>query len=279
MLAGDLTGKKALVTGGGKGLGRGIALVLAQNRVDVTVGDIDKRAADDVGGEIESAGREAISLHMDVSSRISVHQAISEILSRWGRLDILVNNAGVTGAPGWIEAAEDREEDWDLVFAVNLKGIMFCCKEITPHMVGRRYGKIINISSMSGRSISERRQQVEMVRPSHDPYAVSKAGVIRYTQKLASALARHNINVNTVCPGSLVTDFGIEIVRRRQTVEDPTQTGSPEKLREQQVIAGNLFGRELKTEDIGKMVAFLASDDAQNITGQAFHVDGGAVMV
>ena len=224
-------------------------------------------------------GRQAIPLEMDVSSRTSVRQAVSSVLSLWGRLEILVNNAGVTGAPGWVEATEDREEDWDAVLSVNLKGMMFCCKEVAPHMVECGYGKIINISSTAGRSKSDRRDQLAASRPSHAPYAVSKAGVIRYTQKLASSLAPHNINVNTVCPGSLVTDLGVNIVKSRLTREGVPVESSLEELRLQQVIAGTLFGRELTPEDIGKMVAFLASDDSRNITGQAIQVDGGSIMV
>jgi NAD(P)-dependent dehydrogenase (short-subunit alcohol dehydrogenase family) len=278
LLAADLGDKKALITGGGGGLGRGIALVLARLGVDVAIGDIDLQSAMGAATEIEAAGRRALPLSMDVTSRASVRQAVSEVVSRWGQLDILVNNAGVTGAPGWVEADEDREEDWDHVFAVNLKGMMFCCKEATPHMIERRYGKIVNISSTSGRSASERPAQAEMSRPSHAPYAVSKAGVIRYTQKLASALARHNINVNTVCPGSLVTDLGLEIIRSRQ-IKGQSPQGPLEDLRRQQIISGSLFGRELTPEDVGKMVAFLVSDDARNITGQAIQVDGGAIMI
>lgn len=279
MLAADLHGKTALVTGGGKGLGRGIALVLARQGVDVAIGGIDFEAATHTAGELERFGRSAMPLDMDVSSRPSVQRAVAAAVSAWGRLDILVNNAGVTGAPGWMEASEDREEDWDLVLAVNLKGMMFCCKEVASHMVARRSGKIVNISSTAGRSASERRSGLALSRPSHAPYAVSKAGVIRYTQKLASALAQHNINVNAVCPGSLVTELGLNIVRRQQIKGLVPQEVPAEELRAQQVAAANLFGRELTPEDVGNMVAFLSSDDARNITGQAVQVDGGAVMV
>ena len=279
MLAKDLEGKTAVVTGGGKGLGRGIAVTLARSGVDVAVGDVALEAAEEVGESIRELGRESVVVRMDVASRVSVEKAFSTIHSKWGRIDILVNNAAVTGAPGWLEASEDREEDWEACLRVNLMGTMYCCKAVIPSMIARRYGKIINIGSMSGRSATERRDQVAKVRPSHFPYAVTKAGVIRYTQKLASALAQHNINVNTVCPGSLVTDLGVDIVRRRMRMEEASLTGNPDEIRLQQVIQGNLFGRELTVEDVTKVVAFLASDDAQNITGAAYHVDGGAVMV
>ena len=279
MLAKDLEGKTAVVTGGAKGLGRGIAVTLARSGVDVAVGDVALEAAEEVGESIRELGRESVVVRMDVASRVSVEKAFSTIHSKWGRIDILVNNAAVTGAPGWLEASEDREEDWEACYRVNLMGTMYCCKAVIPSMIARRYGKIINIGSMSGRSATERRDQAAKVRPSHFPYAVTKAGVIRYTQKLASALAQHNINVNTVCPGSLVTDFGVDIVRRRMRMEESSLTGNPDEIRLQQVIQGNLFGRELTVEDVAKIVAFLASDDAQNITGVAYHVDGGAVMV
>jgi NAD(P)-dependent dehydrogenase (short-subunit alcohol dehydrogenase family) len=201
------------------------------------------------------------------------------VISCWGQIDILVNNAGVTGAQGWIETNEDRDDDWMACIAVNLMGTMYCCKEVIPHMASRNYGKIINISSMSGRAVSERPDDALLGRPSHFPYAVTKAGVIRYTQKLAPLAAVHNINVNTVCPGSMLTDFGVDIVRRQQHIDDPRASGDPTEVRRQMVINSNLFGRELMPSDVAKMVAFLASDDAKNITGAAFHVDGGAVMV
>ena len=215
---------------------------------------------------------------MDVRSRESVSDGVAAALAAWGQIDILVNNAGVTGAPGWIYASEDRIEDWEACIHVNLYGIMHCCKEVIPHMQERRYGKIVNISSMSGRAVSERPEEVLGSRPSHTPYAVSKAGVIRYTQKLAPALAPHNINVNTVCPGSLVTDFGLDIVRQQQ-VRYPASSQDALAGRREMVARSNLFGRELKTDDVAKMVAFLCSDDTMNVTGAAFHVDGGGVMV
>src|SRR5579859_3546948 len=115
---------------------------------------------------------------------------------------------------------------------------------------------------MSARPVSEKPEDAILGRPSHFPYAVTKAGVIRYTQKLAPVAAAHNINVNTVCPGSLLTDFGMDIVRRQQRVNDESANGAPADVRRQMVINSNLFKRELEPKDVAKMVAFLASDDA-----------------
>jgi NAD(P)-dependent dehydrogenase (short-subunit alcohol dehydrogenase family) len=280
MLGADLEGKTAIVTGGGNGLGRTIVLVLAREGVRVAAADVDADAVHEVASTIEAMGESGIGITMDVRSRESVADGVAATLGAWGQIDILVNNAGVTGAPGWIHASEDRIEDWEECVAVNLFGMMHCCKAVVPHMQQRRYGKIVNISSMSGRAVSERPEDVLGGRPSHTPYAVTKAGVIRYTQKLAPALAPHNINVNTVCPGSLLTDFGLDIVRQQQVRHRP-HLSSQDALaaRREMVTRSNLFGRELKTEDVAKMVAFLCSDDTMNVTGAAFHVDGGGVMV
>lgn len=278
MLGADLEGKTAVVTGGGNGLGKTISLFLAREGVHVAAADVDAVAVGEVASTIEAMGETGLGLTVDVRSRESVSDGVAAALAAWGQIDILINNAGVTGAPGWIYASEDRTEDWEACIAVNLYGMMHCCKAVVPHMRDRRYGKIVNISSMSGRAVSERPEDVLGSRPSHTPYAVAKAGVIRYTQKLAPALAPHNINVNTVCPGSLVTDFGLDIVRQQQA----RSQGSPQDAlaeRRKTVARSNLFDRELTTEDVAKMVAFLCSDDTMNVTGAAFHVDGGGVMV
>ena len=278
MLGADLDGKTAIVTGGGKGLGKSIALLLAREGVRVAAADVDANSVEEVASTVEAMGESGIGISMDVRSRDSVTVGVAATLEEWGQIDILVNNAGVTGAPGWIHADEDRIEDWEECVAVNLFGMMHCCKAVVPHMQRRRYGKIVNISSMSGRAVSERPEDVLGGRPSHTPYAVAKAGVIRYTQKLAPALAPHNINVNTVCPGSLVTDFGTDIVRQ-QHARDHGSSRDALATRREMVTRSNLFGRELTTEDVAKMVAFLCSDDTMNVTGAAFHVDGGCVMV
>ena len=245
--------------------------------VHVAAADVNANSVKEVASTVEAMGAKGIGIRMDVRSRDSVTVGVVATLDEWGHIDILVN-AGVTGAPGWIHADEDRIEDWEECVAVNLFGMMHCCKAVVPHMQRRRYGKIVNISSMSGRAVSERPEDVLGGRPSHTPYAVAKADVIRYTQKLAPALAPHNIKVDAVCPGSLVTDFGLDIVRQQQA-RDPGSTRDALTTRREMVTRSNLFGRELTTEDVAKMVAFLCSDDTMNVTGAAFHVDAGGVMV
>ena len=271
----DLSGKTALITGARGGVGRATALVLAGQGADVALGI--RSAPETVSGlveEVEAAGRRAMVLQMDVTVQSAAEQAVGRILSDWGHLDILVNNASVIAAPGWIERDEDRPENWDVALDVNVKGIVICCQAVAPHMIERRYGKIINISSIVGRPAPGAGGDVTMF-----AYSASKAAVIRYTQCLASLLAPHNVNVNGVAPGPMFTQMGLDFMRQRQR-RNPSLAGRDiEELRREAVIGSNMFGRELLPEDIAKATAFLASDDARNIAGQNIPVDGGLRMV
>ena len=265
----DLTGRTALVTGAGGGIGRGIALVLARQGADVAVADVNGEAAAAVAREVEAAGRRALAVPMDVTSRASVEQGVEAVLARWERLDVLVNNAGVMAAPGWEGAPQEREEDWDLAYQVNVRGVAYCCRAVQPHMVARRAGRIVNIASIAGRR----------GRPPMPHYSASKAAVINFTQALALELAPHGINVNAVCPGLLWTDMWRRIAERFRR-QDPSLAGlEPREVFLRSVAERVPLGQEQTPEDIGKAVAFLASDDARCITGQAVHVDGGAIML
>ena len=248
MLA-DLTGKTAVVTGGGQGIGRGIALVLAQQGADVAVADITRDEPRLVAGEIGDMGRNSVVLRMDVTDREQVEEAMASAIDSLGRVDILVNNAGIGGAG-----------DWERTFAVNVMGVVNSCEAVLPHMKERRYGKIVNIASMAGHA----------PRRLGGAYAASKAAVLRYTKGAAFEQAPHNINVNAVCPGAIWTAFQQKFVV--EGADDPYQAFLE---RYQDTIP---MGRPQSTEDVGKAVAFLVSDDASNITGQCLHVDGGAVL-
>ena len=278
----DLTARTAIVTGGGQGVGRAIALALAKAGADVALADIDVDSAGDVARELRAAGRNAMTLDMDVTSVDSVLAAVQKAIDEWGHVDILVNNAGVVGAPGWIDAPEDRYEDWDLVVSVNLRGVVNCCKAVIPHMTERKQGKIITIASTAARPGGSGSGGVpEFSAPSEKmliPYAVTKAAVMRYTQSLASSLASHNINVNGVAPGPMLTPMGLDITRRRQRGVPELMAREPEDVRSHDIAQATLFKRPLEPSDIGKMIVFLVSEDARNITGQVIPVDGGARM-
>jgi NAD(P)-dependent dehydrogenase (short-subunit alcohol dehydrogenase family) len=263
----DVTGKVAVVTGGGRGIGRGISLVLAQNGADVAVADVNVENAQGVAAEVAELGRRSLAVALDVTDQESVERMVGEVIDRLGRIDILVNNAGVIGAQGWEQREWPNEDDWDFVFAVNVKGIARVTDAVAPHMRERQYGKIINIASVAGRQGS----------PRNPPYNVSKAGVISLTQSQATILAPHNINVNAICPGVIWTPIWERILSR------PAQTPNPGGKSERELFldfveAHTPLGREQTPEDMGNLAAFLASDYAGNITGQSINVSGGFIM-
>src|SRR5579859_7883841 len=147
----DLADRVALVTGGGQGVGRAIALVLAEQGASVAIGDVRLDLASDVLHEIEQIGRKALAVQLDVRTPESIAQAVDSILGRWGQLDILVNNAGVAQATPGADGTVDADAEWRLVIDVNLRGVINCCEVILPRMAARRYGKVINIASTAGK--------------------------------------------------------------------------------------------------------------------------------
>ena len=264
----NVADKIALVTGGGRGIGRGISTVLAQNGADVVAADINLDDALSVAAEVSEIGRQAMAQRVDVTVQESIDNVVDAVMQQFGRIDILVNNAGIIAAPGWEERERPSEEDWDLLYAVNVKGVAGVTESVVPHMKRRRYGKIVNIASIAGRQGS--RTSVA--------YASSKASVINLTQTYALELAEFNINVNSICPGILWTPMWQRIATRFGTVPGDRQGLPPREVFDLHVKQVIPMGREQTPEDIGHAVAFLASDYAKNITGQALNVSGGSHM-
>lgn len=260
----DLSGKAALVTGAGRGIGLAIADLLARQGATVALADIQ---AEVVSKAARSIRGDVLALELDVTATNSVHDAVKAVLDRWGHLDILVCNAGVAAAPGNVGGPE-REEDWDWTFRVNVKGVVHCCGAAAVHMKDRRSGKIVNIASMAGHA----------PRRVGGAYAASKAAVLRYTKGLAVELAPFNVNVNAVCPGAVWTPFQQEGTARRQQANPALAQLDPYEAFVEIYRPTIPLGRPQLPEDIAKAVAFLASDDASNITGQCLHVDGGAII-
>jgi NAD(P)-dependent dehydrogenase (short-subunit alcohol dehydrogenase family) len=281
----DLTGKSALVTGGGQGVGRAIALILAEQGAAVAIGDIDVPRATEVVGEIEATGGRAMTVNLDVCSRDSVRAAVAQVVSAWHGLDILINNAGVARAPASNGQVVEPDDEWHFVMEVNLRGTINCSEAVLPHMAERRYGKIVNIGSTAGKAgdplasvkpspNSKKSAQL----PAASAYSLSKAAIIRYTHLLAASAAPHNVNVNCVCPSRMLTHMGLEIASLAKASEPGLSDADIAERRRLDVLEGNRFGRPLEPVDVAKMVAFLASDDARNITGQSINVDGGFKM-
>lgn len=247
---GKLDGKSAIVTGASRGIGKDIALYLAKEGAKVAVnysGSKDKAEA--VVEEIKAFGGEAFVIQANVDQAEDVQSLVSATLEQFGTIDILVNNAGITRDNLLMRM---KEQEWDDVLDTNLKGVFLCTKAVTRQMMKQRNGRIINITSIVG--VSGNAGQAN--------YVAAKAGVIGLTKSTALELASRNITVNSVAPGFITTDMTDAL---------------PEEVKTQMLSQIPLakFGNP---EDIAKAVAFLASDDANYITGQTLHVNGGMYM-
>jgi NAD(P)-dependent dehydrogenase (short-subunit alcohol dehydrogenase family) len=262
-----LEGKVAVVTGGGSGIGRGIVLCMAREGADVAIPDIQLENAREVAKEVEALGRRTLALPMDVTRASDAPGMLARVREELGRVDILVNNAGAASPPG-MPFTQNVEEDWDRVYAVNVKSIFFLCKAIAPYFIERRTGRIINIASIAG----------PLAAPTMPPYSVSKMGVLTFTRIVARELAPHGITVNAICPGVLWTAFWEKLAAHLARTTPAFAGMTPRQVFEKRVADLIPMKREQTPEDIGWAAVFLASEEARNITGQALCVDGGAVM-
>jgi NAD(P)-dependent dehydrogenase (short-subunit alcohol dehydrogenase family) len=256
-----LDGRVALVTGAAHGIGHAIAVALAQAGADVAVIDIDKPGAEKTAAAVAAAGRRSLGLAADVGDVASIDQMVSQVVATFGRIDVLVNNAGVTRRAYIMDLTE---ADWDRIMRVNGKGVFFCLQRVAREMIPRRSGVIINIASIAGKGY---------VGTSNAIYAGSKGAVIGMTRIAALQLARHNINVNAICPGSTVTALSNDNLKMRAKEE-----GVSVEEMERRRNSGIPLGRANDPEDIAAMAVFLASPGARNITGQSFNVDGGLIL-
>lgn len=245
-----LKGKTAIVTGASRGIGRAIAIALAEAGADVVVNySGSEAAAKETADRIEALGCKAAVFKADVANAGQVEEMVKAAIDQFGKVDILVNNAGITRDNLIMRM---KEEEFDSVIATNLKGVFNCLKAVTRPMMKQRSGRIINISSVVG----------VLGNPGQANYVAAKAGVIGLTKSAAKELASRNITVNAVAPGFIVTDM---------TDKLPEETKS-------QLTAQIPLGRLGAPEDIAKAVVFLASDDASYMTGQTIHIDGGMYM-
>jgi meso-butanediol dehydrogenase/(S,S)-butanediol dehydrogenase/diacetyl reductase len=269
-----LLGKVALVTGGARGIGRGIALALAGEGADVAIADVDRvasgahhygsaelsgyRAATAVVEQVEALRRRAVAINADVTQWAQVKSAVDQTIERLGGLDIVVCNAGVVH----ISAVETMsEEAWDLTMDVNVKGVFLTCKAALPHLKQRPGSCIINVASVAGKN----------GQPGMAHYCASKFAVVGFTNALAKEVARSDVRVNAICPGILRTQMWEYLA---DTFKAPQET----KEQSWQRFVGSMIpqGRAQTPEDIGQLAVYLAT--APNVTGQAINLDGGMEM-
>jgi 3-oxoacyl-[acyl-carrier protein] reductase len=245
-----LEGRVALVTGSSRGIGEAIALRLAQEGAKVAVNyHTGEEAAARVVEAIAASGGDAVSIGADVSREDQVNTLVKRVLEHWQKLDILVNNAGITRDRLLLRMSS---QDWDEVLNVNLRGAYMCTRAALPHMVRRRHGRIVNVSSVVGLSGN----------PGQANYAASKAGLIGLTKAVAREVASRNITVNAVAPGYIVTDMVQNL---------------PEEV-QKSVLEHIPLARFGAPEDVAEAVAFLCSEGAGYITGQVIGIDGGLAM-
>ena len=245
----DLTGKVALVTGAAQGIGKAVAMLLAQRGADIIVSDINLEKAEETSKEIATLGPRAMAIRANVAVVEEVEKMVQAIIERFGQIHILVNNAGIARDKLLLRMTE---EDWDLVLDINLKGTFNCTKAVIRYMSKQRYGKIVNIASVVG----------EMGNAGQANYSASKAGVIGFTKTIAREFASRGINVNAIAPGYIVT---------------PMTEVLPEKAKEdlKRMIPMERLGQP---EDVAQAALFLVSEASNYITGQVINVNGGIYM-
>ncbi len=250
-------GKAALVTGAASGIGRAIAVRLAQEGCDVALADLDKAGMDETAAMVEREGRRSRISVTDVGDYAQVTAAVEDAIGALGKIDFLYNNAGIVRV-GTI--AEMSLEDWRLCYRINVDGVFHGCKAVVPHMVARGSGRIINTASWFGKT----------GKASYGAYCSSKFAVIGITQTLAAELAPHKINVNAVCPGTIV-ETRMRDEADKKSIEQGLKTA---KERESSIPLGRV-GLPL---DIARVAVFLASEESSYMTGQAINVTGGLWM-
>lgn len=245
-----LAGKVALITGAGRGIGQGMALLFAKEGADIAIGDLDLSSAEETAGEVRKIGRRAIAIKADVAESNDVDMMVDSVLSNLGGIHILVNNAGI--AQQVVPTIESSIEHWDKVVRVHLRGTYLCSRCVGQWMVSHKTGKILNISSIAGIAGF----------PMRTSYGSAKAGIINMTRTLAIEWAKYNINVNCIAPGYVMTELAEDLIKQGAVNIEAIKKRTP-------------LGRFAEVDEITRAALFLVSDDASYITGVTLPVDGG----
>jgi NAD(P)-dependent dehydrogenase (short-subunit alcohol dehydrogenase family) len=255
-----LINRIALVTGGGSGIGEGICIRFAEEGAHIAVADIREEIANEVTKKIRTLGRDSIALKIDVSQRLEVEKTVEKIINYFGRIDILVNSAGISNIIPFIETTD---EIWDNTISINLRGTFLCCQVVIQQMLKQGKGKIINLSSQSGKRGTSWSAA----------YCASKAGIIGLTQSIATEFAPNRININAICPGIVFTpmwdkqleDYGRKKNLLKEEVKDYLLSKIP-------------LGYFAEPQEVANLAVFMASDESDYMTGQAINFTGGQEM-
>jgi len=257
----DLSNRVAVVTGGVRGLGKAMALALAEAGADISIADISIGEAEEVRKQIRNIGRKSIAILADVTKMSQVEHLVDQTTKEFGKIDILVNNAGINK---WAPTVEMSEETWDYVVDTDLKGVFLCSKEVGKVMIRQNKGAIINISSISGLRVNKLDSRGNVVPDVH--YCSAKAGVIALTRTLALEWAKFNIRVNCISPGFFATEPNIIYLKKYEEAHKVwIEEGTPLK-------------RMGDPSELGPLVVFLASDASSFMTGQNIVIDGGRTL-
>lgn len=255
-----LQGRTVIVTGAGRGIGHGIAIRLAKDGADVVVSDINAEDVDRVVKEVEACGRKSLGIVADVTKRQEVYDMVDEVVDEFGQLDAMVANAGIAQVK---PALELTDEDWDNIFAVNVKGVFLCNQAAAKQMVEQKSGKIINCACVAAHT--------GLAMLSH--YTATKFAVRGFTQALAKELRPFGVQVNAYCPGIVETAMW-DLINREQAKDlDMPNVETLKKYTE--LISA---GRALTSDDVAAFVSYLVSEDSDYMTGQSVMIDGGLVM-
>ena len=256
-----LVHKVAIVTGGGTGIGKAIAVNLAKNGARVAIASRNPRQIEAAKTDFDKLGLSVLAVPMDLRKKEEIQRAVAEVADKWGAVHILVNNAGIS----WLSRIDDPDDGkWFDILDTNLSGMYLVTKEVLQHIKDHSGGRIINISSVLGK----------IGVPGYSAYCTTKHGTIGFTRALALELVERGITVNTVCPGWVDTEMarqGIDEAAARQGI-------TPEQFKEQ-AVAGVPIKRFLEPDEVAELVCYLASDLAKGITGQAINICGGQTML
>jgi NAD(P)-dependent dehydrogenase (short-subunit alcohol dehydrogenase family) len=254
----NLAGRVAIITGGGHGLGRDLAVGFADAGSDLSLCGTNAAALESAAAELRGRGRRVVVRVTDVSDEAQVERWVASTLEELGRIDVLVNNAGITGPTASVDRV--TRADWDHTLAINLTGAFLCARAVLPHMAARGSGKIINISSVAGHIGYALRA----------PYAVSKWGMLGLTRTLAAEWGKHNIQVNAISPGSVSGERLERVIKERAA-----KSGVPESDVRREYTSKAALDRFVPPEHVAGMAVFLASELGDSITGEFLQVAGG----